>query len=122
MGSKVLVALFITSVLGDEVEVLATDNDGTMHLGGDDGAGKDTTTDRDQSSEWALLVNIVTFNGILGRPEAQTNVLVPSLSTSTLCLCSSLMVLEDVRLLLISALTLDCEFGSHVFDCEITAF
>jgi hypothetical protein len=39
------------------------------------------------SNEQIILkyhTNVVTFNGILGRPESQTNVLVPSLSTSTL--------------------------------------
>jgi hypothetical protein len=56
VGGKVLVALLVTRVFGDEVEVLAADDDGTVHLGGDDGAGEDTTTDRDETSERALLV------------------------------------------------------------------
>lgn len=46
----------VTGVLGDEVEVLATDDEGAVHLGGDDGAGKDTATDGDETSEGALLV------------------------------------------------------------------
>lgn len=45
MGGKVLVALLVPVVLGDEVEVLAADDDGTVHLGRNDGAGQDTTTD-----------------------------------------------------------------------------
>lgn len=56
VGSQVLVSLLVTGVLGDEVEVLAADDDGTVHLGGDDGAGQDTATDGDETSEGALLV------------------------------------------------------------------
>jgi hypothetical protein len=53
---EVLVALLVTGVLGDEVEVLAADDEGAVHLGGHDGAGQDTTTDGDEASEGALLV------------------------------------------------------------------
>lgn len=56
MGSKVLVALLVTCVLGDEVKVLAADDEGTVHLGGNDGTGQDTATDGDETSEGALLV------------------------------------------------------------------
>ena len=49
-------ALLVTSVLGDEVEVLAADDDGSVHLGRDNGAGKDTATDRNLAGEGALLV------------------------------------------------------------------
>jgi hypothetical protein len=56
VGGKVLVAALVTGVLGDEVEVLAADDQGAVHLGGDDGAGEDTATDGDETSEGALLV------------------------------------------------------------------
>lgn len=56
VSSEVLVALLVTVVLGDVVEVLAANDDGTVHLGGDDTAGQDTATDRDETSEGALLV------------------------------------------------------------------
>lgn len=56
MRSEVLVALLVTGVLGDEVEVLAADDEGSVHLGGDDGSGEDTATDGDLAGEWALLV------------------------------------------------------------------
>lgn len=48
--------LLVTGVLLDEVEVLAADDEGAVHLGGDDGAGQDTATDRDEAGEGALLV------------------------------------------------------------------
>ena len=54
--SQVLVPLLVTRVLGDEVEVLAADDQGTVHLGGDDGAGEDTATDGNKTGEGALLV------------------------------------------------------------------
>lgn len=56
--SDVLVALFVTRVFGDEVQVFTTDNDGTVHFRRDDGAGQDTTTDGDLTGEGALLVCI----------------------------------------------------------------
>jgi len=60
VGGKVLVAFLVTVVLGDEVEVFAADDDGSVHLGRDDGAGEDTATDRDLTGEGALLVCKVT--------------------------------------------------------------
>lgn len=56
MGGEVLVALLVTVVLGDEVKVLATDDDGAVHLGGNDGTGQDTAADGDLAGEGALLV------------------------------------------------------------------
>lgn len=56
MGGKVLVASLVTGVLGDEVQVLAADDESTVHLGGDDGTGEDTAADGDETSEGALLV------------------------------------------------------------------
>ena len=81
VGGEVLVAALVTGVLGDEVEVVTADDAGTVHLGGPDSAGKDTATDRDHTSEGALLVNVRALDGSLGRAEAQTNVLVPSAAT-----------------------------------------
>lgn len=49
-------SLLVTRVLGDEVEVLSSDDDGSVHLGGNDGAGQDTATDGDETGEGALLV------------------------------------------------------------------
>jgi hypothetical protein len=54
--SQVLVSLLVTGVLGDEVKVFSADDEGSVHLGGNDGAGQDTATDGDKTSEWALLV------------------------------------------------------------------
>ena len=56
MRSKVLVSLLVTGVLGDEMEVFSADDESSVHLGGNDSAGQDTTTDGDETGEWALLV------------------------------------------------------------------
>lgn len=56
MGSKVLVSLLVTGVLGDVVEVFSSDDKGTVHLGGNNGTGQDTATDGNLTSEGALLV------------------------------------------------------------------
>jgi hypothetical protein len=58
VNGKVLVALLVTRVLGDEMQVLAADDSSSVHLGRDNGAGKDTAADRDETSEGALLVFI----------------------------------------------------------------
>ena len=49
-------SLLISGVFGDEVEVFAANDKGSVHFGGDDGACKNTATDRDFASERAFLV------------------------------------------------------------------
>lgn len=56
VSSEVLVALLVTVVLGDVVEVFTADDKGTVHLGRHNTAGQDTTTDGDETDEGALLV------------------------------------------------------------------
>lgn len=56
MGGNVLVSLLVTRVLGDKMEILSSNDDGAVHLGGNDGTGQDTATDRDETGERALLV------------------------------------------------------------------
>jgi hypothetical protein len=54
--SEILVALLVSGVFGDEVEVFSADDEGTVHLCGPDGSSEDTSTDGDETGEWALLV------------------------------------------------------------------
>ena len=141
---QVLMSLLVSGVFGDEVEVFAADDEGTVHFRGDDGAGEDTTADRDEAGEGAFLVysmgenhsvrvclaarlpqlcfrsrtDVGPVNGRLRRPETQTNVLVPSPSALANSLALRALVLgveEDVRLLLEGSLRLHGEFGRH--DC-----
>jgi hypothetical protein len=53
---KVGVSLLVSGVLGNEVEVFSADNQGSVHLGGNDGAGEDTASNRNHAGEGALLV------------------------------------------------------------------
>ena len=80
------------------MEVVPTDDNGTVHFGGYNLAGKNTSTDGDVTSEGALLVNVRALDGSLGRAEAQTNVLVPSPGAGVLARSTDLVVEEDVRL------------------------
>ena len=74
MNGDVVVALLEPVVLLDVVEVVASDNDGALHLGRDAHAFEDLTTDADISSERALLVDEVAVFRILGGCEAEANV------------------------------------------------
>lgn len=56
MSSEVLVALLVTAVLGNVVEVFTADDDGTVHLGRHNTASQDTATDGNLTDEGALLV------------------------------------------------------------------
>ena len=49
-------SLLVTGVLGDEVKVFSADDESSVHLGGNNGASQDTTTDGDETGEWALFV------------------------------------------------------------------
>lgn len=55
-GLKIVACGWIRTVLGDVVEIVPSDDDGTGHFGGNDLAGQDTPTNRDVTSEGALLV------------------------------------------------------------------
>jgi len=115
VSGDVLVALLVSLVLWNVVEVVTANDEGSVHLCGDDNTAEDTATNRHETGEWALLVDVVSFNGVLWSLESQTNILVPSsstLSNSSLC-GAGLLGGENVRLLLESALRLDGQFGGH---------
>jgi len=73
VGRHIGVSLFETSVLRNVLQVVATNNDGSLHFVGDDHGLKDTTADGHVASEGALLVDIVTLDGSDGGLEAQTD-------------------------------------------------
>lgn len=78
---NVLVSLFVSVVLWNVVQVVSSDDNGTVHLGGDNDTSQNLTTDRNQTGERTLLVNVRTFNSGLWGLETQTSVLIPSLSS-----------------------------------------
>jgi hypothetical protein len=50
------VSLLISGVFRDEVEVFSADNKGAVHLGRNDSASQDTSTNGNETGERALLV------------------------------------------------------------------
>ena len=78
MDCGVGVTLLETVVLLDVVQVMATNDNGAGHLGGDNHTTEDTAADRNVASEGALLVDVGTLDGLLGGLETEANVLVPS--------------------------------------------
>lgn len=120
MSRDVLVTLLVTVVLGDVVKVITTDNEGTLHLGGGDNTGKDTTLDVDFTDERTLLIDVGTGLGFLGGLETITNFLEPTLVT----LLGVLGVLENTSLLLESLLGLFVKVTevSHAIQSDYTSY
>jgi hypothetical protein len=69
---NVLVTLFESTVLSNEMQVVSSDHNRSLHLGGNDQSLENTSTDGNVSSEGALLVDVVAFNGRRGRLDAET--------------------------------------------------
>lgn len=78
MGRNVSVTLLKTLVLADPMQVVLANNDGLPHLGGDDDAAEETTTDGNVSSEWALLVDVGALDGLARGLDTETDVSEPS--------------------------------------------
>ena len=78
VDGHVLVSLLITLVLGDEVEVIPSHDDRSLHLGGKNEALQDSTSNGHVAGEGALLVDVATLNSGLGSLESKADVLVIS--------------------------------------------
>lgn len=78
VNRHVLVLLGETTVLGEVLKVIPSDNKGSLHLVGDDHGLQNSTTDGHVAGEGALLVDVVTLDGSLRGLEAKTNGLVES--------------------------------------------
>ena len=89
MSGDVAVSLLITtnqvwilhlpSVLLDVSEIVTADNDGALHLSGDDKTLQDGTTNGNIGSEGALLINVLSANSSLRGLNTETNISVPTL-------------------------------------------
>lgn len=71
---NVLVTFLETTVLGDVVEVVSPDNDGSLHLRTYDNAFQDTTADGYVTGERAFLVNVVTFESCVWCFDTETDI------------------------------------------------
>ena len=102
VSDDVCVSLLVSVVLLDEVEVVSSDDDGVSHLVGDDHGSENLSSDADISSEGALLVDVVSLDGLLGGFEAESDLPVVSDSLSSLGEEELFVVLENTGLFLIS--------------------
>jgi len=75
---NVLVTLLETTVLRDVVKVIATNNYGPLHLGGDDKTLEDLSANGNISSEGALLVNVGSLDGSIGGFDTKAYILNPA--------------------------------------------
>ena len=75
VDGDVSVPLLVPVVFGDVVEVITSDHDGPLHLGGDADALEDLAPDGHIAGEGTFLVDVFALNGFLGGLEAQSNIL-----------------------------------------------
>ena len=68
-------SFFVSIVFGDIVKVVSSDNDGSLHFGGDADAFQDSASDGDVAGEGAFLIDVGGFNGLFGGSEAESDVL-----------------------------------------------
>jgi hypothetical protein len=114
VGGDVAVALLVPVVLGHIVQVIPADDDGPLHLGGDDDALEDFATDGHARGEGALAIDVVGLDGLLGSTEAETDVLVVPDPGGGLLGEQLFGVEEDVVLLLEGALVLSKGGGTWI--------
>lgn len=70
MRWDIIVSLFETVVFSNVVQVVTTNNNGSLHFVRYNDTTEDTSTNADVSSEWALLVNISSVDSFRGSLEA----------------------------------------------------
>jgi len=67
------VSLFETVVFFDEVEVVTSDSDGSLHFQGGANAGEDTSSNANITREWAFLIDEVSVQGLCWGLESETD-------------------------------------------------
>lgn len=84
MGSQVLVPLLVPVILWNIMQIVAPNNDGALHLGGDDDTSENTATNGDVAGEGTLCVNVGALDGFAWGLEAETDILEPAIVTTLL--------------------------------------
>lgn len=67
MDAHVAMTFLETTVFTHEVQIITTNDNGTLHFVFADDTGQDAATDSYISGPWALLVNVSTINGLVGE-------------------------------------------------------
>ena len=75
MSWDVRVPFLVSLVLFNIMQVVTTNDNSPRHLGTVASTRENTTPDGDVASEWALLVNVCSFDSISGGLESQPNTL-----------------------------------------------
>lgn len=119
MHCYVLVTFLKTTVFRNVVQVVSSDNNGSLHLSRDDKSLKNTAANRDVACEWAFLVYIIPFDSGSGGFNSETYRLGESHSLGALDADSALASHKDCILLLVSLfilITLDVLFRDARHD------
>ena len=95
MSMNVLVALLETTVLGNVVKVVPTNDNRALHLRGDDDSLQDLTTDGNVPGEGTLLVDVVSLDSGVGGLDSKTDILDPSHGLNLLGADAALACDED---------------------------
>ena len=66
MGRKVVMSLLESVIFLDIMEVISSQDDGVLHLGGEDDTLTDSSSNGDVRGEWAFLINVRSFH-VVGR-------------------------------------------------------
>ena len=75
MDWDVSMSFLVSVVFGDIVEIITPDNNGPLHLSGDDNSLEDLSPDGNVAGEGTFLVNIFGFDGLFGGLESKSDVL-----------------------------------------------
>jgi len=78
MSRDVGVTLLISVILGNVMQIITSHNNCSLHLGWNDDSLEDLSSNGDIGSEGAFLVDVVSFDSLLGSLEVESDVLVVS--------------------------------------------
>ena len=95
---------YVPLVLLDVVQVIAADDNGALHLDGDDQALQDTAADGHVTGKGALLVNVSAVQGGSGGLEAKANILGPTGQVGLLALLHHAALADKHGVLLLESL------------------
>jgi hypothetical protein len=72
---EVSVSFLVSVIFGNIVKIISSDDDGLLHLCGDDDTLEDFPSNGDVAGEGAFFINICGFDSLLGSSEPETDVL-----------------------------------------------
>ena len=107
MDSQSVMSFLKSVIFLDVMKVISSNSDASSHLGGDDDSLEDLSSNGNAGGEWALLIDVGSFDSGGRGLEAKANIFI--ISDTFLCFRVhnvEVLVVEDTRLLLESLLSL----------------